>query len=94
MNRYRFVEAEKAQRRNVAKACELLEVSTSAFYEWHRHAPTARQRADEELARRIQSSSTTAGAPTAGSGCTEPCAGRASVSAASGWHASCARRGW
>ena len=54
MNRYRFVEAEKAQRRNVAKACELLEVSTSAFYDWHRHLPSARQLADAELGRRIQ----------------------------------------
>ena len=54
MNRYRFVEAEKAQRRNVAKACELLEVSTSAFYDWHRHLPSARQLADESLGERIQ----------------------------------------
>ena len=54
MSRYRFVEAEKAQRRNVSKACELLEVSTSAFYDWHRHLPSARQLADEQLAERIQ----------------------------------------
>jgi transposase InsO family protein len=54
VNRYRFVEAEKAQRRNVAKACELLEVSTSAFYDWHRHLPSARQLADETLGERIQ----------------------------------------
>ena len=54
MNRYRFVEAEKAQRRSVAKACELLEVSTSAFYDWHRHVPSTRQLADEQLGRRIQ----------------------------------------
>ncbi len=54
MNRYRFVEAEKAQHRNVAKACELVEVSTSAFYDWHRHTPTNRQLADEALAERIQ----------------------------------------
>ena len=54
MNRYRFVEAEKEQRRNVAKACELLEVSTSAFYDWHRHTPTMRQLADEQLAERVQ----------------------------------------
>ena len=54
MNRYRFVEAEKAQRRNVTKACELLEVSTSAFYDWHRHLPSARQLADETLGERIQ----------------------------------------
>lgn len=48
-----FVEAEKAERRNVAKACALLEVSRSAFYEWHQHCPSARQLADEELACRI-----------------------------------------
>jgi transposase InsO family protein len=54
VNRYRFVEAEKAQRRNVAKACELLEVSTSAFYDWHRHLPSARQLADETLGERIR----------------------------------------
>jgi transposase InsO family protein len=54
VNRYRFVEAEKAQRRNVTKACELLEVSTSAFYDWHRHLPSARQLADETLGQRIQ----------------------------------------
>ncbi len=54
MNRYRFVEAEKAQRRNVAKACELLEVSTSAFYDWCRHVPTTRQLADDALGERIQ----------------------------------------
>jgi transposase InsO family protein len=49
-----FIEAEKAQRRNVAKACALLEVSRSAFYEWHQHLPSARQLADDELAERIQ----------------------------------------
>jgi transposase InsO family protein len=54
VNRYRFVEAEKAQHRNVAKACELLEVSTSAFYDWHRHLPSARQLADATLGERIQ----------------------------------------
>lgn len=54
MSRMRFVEAEKAQHRNVAKACELLEVSRSAFYDWHAHRPSARQLADEALAERIQ----------------------------------------
>ena len=53
MSVFPFVEAEKAERRNVAKACELLEVSRSACYEWHRHAPAARQLADAELAERI-----------------------------------------
>ena len=54
MSRLRFVEAEKAEHRNVAKACELLEVSRSAFYDWHHHRPSARQLADEALGARIQ----------------------------------------
>jgi transposase InsO family protein len=49
-----FIEAEKAEQRNVAKACCLLEVSRSAFYEWHKHVPSARRLADDELAPRIQ----------------------------------------
>jgi len=51
---FAFVEAEKAERRNVAKACDLLDVSRSAFYDWHNHRPCARQVADEALAERIQ----------------------------------------
>ncbi len=42
MNVFPFIEAEKAEQRNVVKACELLEVSRSAFYEWHQHVPSAR----------------------------------------------------
>jgi transposase InsO family protein len=53
MNAFPFVEAEKVEGSNVAKACELLEVSRSAFYEWHKHIPSARQLADEELAEQI-----------------------------------------
>jgi putative transposase len=49
-----FIEAEKAERRNVAKACELLEVSRSAFYDWHHHRPSARRLADEALGERIE----------------------------------------
>jgi putative transposase len=54
VSRMRFVEAEKAEHHNVAKACELLEVSRSAFYEWHQHRPSPRQLADEVLAERIE----------------------------------------
>ncbi|HUS22629.1 MAG TPA: IS3 family transposase [Aeromicrobium sp.] len=54
MNRLRFVEAEKAQHHNVAKACELVEVSRSAFYDFAQHRPSARQLADEQLAERIE----------------------------------------
>jgi transposase InsO family protein len=53
MNVYPFIEAEKVEHRNVTKACELMEVSRSAFYEWQKHEPTRRDIDDEELARRI-----------------------------------------
>jgi transposase InsO family protein len=49
-----FIEAEKAERRNVVKACELLEVSRSAFYAWHQHLPSPGQLADDELGGRIE----------------------------------------
>jgi transposase InsO family protein len=54
VNVFTFIEAEKAEQHNVVKACVLLEVSRSAFYEWHKHVPSARQRADEELGERIR----------------------------------------
>jgi transposase InsO family protein len=54
MNTFPFIEAEQAEQGNVAKACVLLEVSRSAYYDWHRHVPSARQLADAELAERIQ----------------------------------------
>ena len=54
MNVFPFVEAEKAEQRNVAKACELLEVSRSAFYEWSKHVPSPRQLADDDLGERIE----------------------------------------
>ena len=50
----RFVEAEKAQHHNVAKACELLQVSRSAFYDFAQHRPSARALADEQLGERIE----------------------------------------
>jgi transposase InsO family protein len=50
-----FIEAEKAgQDGNVAKACQLLEVSRSAYYEWSHHQPSRRQLDDEALGERIQ----------------------------------------
>jgi putative transposase len=54
VNVFPFIEAERAERRNVAKACELLEVSRSAFYDHARHLPSARAVADAELAERIE----------------------------------------
>ncbi len=53
MNVYPFIEAEKVQQRNVAKACELLEVSRSAFCEWCKHKPSLREIVDNELGERI-----------------------------------------
>jgi len=54
MNMFPFIEAEKAGQHNVAKACELLEVSRSAFYDYAKHLPSARSLADDELGQRIQ----------------------------------------
>lgn len=54
MNLYPFIEAEKAGQHSVVKACELLGVSRSAFYEWHQHIPSVREIADAELAVRIE----------------------------------------
>ena len=52
MNIYPFIEAEKAGRRNVKRACELLKVSRAAFHQ-HLAGPSARERADAELAEKI-----------------------------------------
>ena len=54
MNVFPFVKAEKVEQRNVAKACELLEVSRAAFYEWSKHVPSRRQLDDEALGEEIQ----------------------------------------
>jgi transposase InsO family protein len=54
MNIYPFIAAEKAAARHVATACALLEVSTSAYYRWSQHIPSARERADRVLADRIE----------------------------------------
>jgi putative transposase len=51
---YPFIEAEKVEHRNVAKACELMEVSRSAFYEWQAHQPSRRELDDAELGERIE----------------------------------------
>jgi transposase InsO family protein len=63
---YPFIEAEKTQRHNVTRACELLEVSRSAYYA-HRGGPCDRVRADAQLAERIiavhEQSGGTYGAP-------------------------------
>lgn len=54
MKVYPFIEAERAEQRNVKCACALLEVSRAAFYDWARHVPSKRQRRDEELVEKIK----------------------------------------
>ena len=53
MNRYRFVAAEKVTAQAVSRACAVLEVSRSAYYQWSRRLPSARQRQDAMLGERI-----------------------------------------
>ena len=53
MNCYPFIEAEKAGRRNVARACALLKVSRAACCQ-HLAGPSRRTRADAELTEQIK----------------------------------------
>src|SRR5262249_43547658 len=50
---YPFIEAEKAGRRNVRRACALLKVSRAAFYA-HLAGPSPHERQDAELTGQIQ----------------------------------------
>jgi putative transposase len=52
--RREFVEAEKQAGGNVVKACDLLQVSRSAFYQWRKQVPSARQVSDAELTEKIR----------------------------------------
>lgn len=65
VNVYPFIEAEKVEDRNVTKACELMEVSRSAFYDWHAHRPSRREVSDAEFAGRGKSTAS----PTTWRGC-------------------------
>ncbi len=49
MNCYPFIEAEKAQQRNVKRACELLKVSRAACYAARDGQPCDRDRQDAGL---------------------------------------------
>jgi transposase InsO family protein len=49
VNLYPFIEAERAQRHNVYRACVLLKVSRSAFYAARTAGPSQRERDDAEL---------------------------------------------
>jgi putative transposase len=54
VNVYPCIEAERAQQRNITRACELLEVSGAAYYAHRAAVPSARQLADEERIERIR----------------------------------------
>jgi transposase InsO family protein len=54
VNCYPFIEAEKSQRRNVKRACELLKVSRSAYYQARGDEPSGRERDDAELAAQVK----------------------------------------
>jgi transposase InsO family protein len=51
---YPFIEAEKAQQRNVKRACELLKVSRSAYYAARGDEPSGRARQDADLAGQVR----------------------------------------
>ena len=50
MKVYPFIAAEKAAAGNVARACSVLSVSRSAYYEWSKNTRPARTREDDQLA--------------------------------------------
>ena len=54
MRLYPFIEAEKVQRRNVKRACELLKVSRSAYYQARGDEPSGRERDDAALAAEVK----------------------------------------
>lgn len=54
MSVYPFIEAEKAEQRNVKAACATLEVSRTAFYDWEKHLPSTHELTDAELLVKIR----------------------------------------
>jgi transposase InsO family protein len=53
VNVYPFIAAEKAGKHNLKRACELMKVSRSAYYQRIRGAQTPRRRVDAQLTERI-----------------------------------------
>jgi hypothetical protein len=81
---YPFIEAEKAQQRNVKRACELLKVSRAAYYAARGGQPSDRDRQDAELVTRIKAEHKRSKAGTGRRGSTRSCAARAAAIPASG----------
>ena len=53
MSRYRFIAAEKEAAQAIARACAVLGVSRSAYYQWDKHLPSRRTHQDVILGERI-----------------------------------------
>src|SRR5712691_10047702 len=53
MSHYRFIAAEKLAAHAVSRACGLLKISRSAYYQWVKHTPGARERQAAALCERI-----------------------------------------
>ena len=85
MKVYPFIEAEKAQQRNVKRACELLEVSRAAYYAHRATSPSARQLADDELTEHVRQAHQASKAATARPGSTPSFADAAIGMPGSGW---------
>jgi transposase InsO family protein len=51
---YPFIAAEKAAAGNVARACSMLSVSRSAYYQWSKPGPSVRRQRDEELGHLVE----------------------------------------
>ncbi|TCC51112.1 hypothetical protein E0H75_13330 [Kribbella capetownensis] len=79
MNCYPFIEAEKAGDHSVKRACELLQVSRSAYYAERTGGPSPRERRDAELTGKIieihDNSRHTYGSPPAACWVVPGCAG-------------------
>ena len=58
---YPFIAAEKGAAHTAGKACALLLVSRSAYYQWAKHRPSARADKDAQLGERIRPSITRVG---------------------------------
>ena len=85
MNLYPFIEAEKAQQRNVKRACELLEVSRAAYSAHRAGIPSARQLADDQLTEHIRQAHQASKGRYGAHASTPNCVDAAIGTPASGW---------
>jgi len=82
---YPFIAAEKVAAGNATKACVLLDVSRSAYYQWSQHIPSARRAKDAQLGERITGIHHDSRGRTGRHVCTVNCSERASAAEGSVW---------